>query len=358
VPFCHKGTIGPGATSDTSAKSGTACHIYSAAKNGPRGTGGLTAEQRQGSDNAIWCCATHGRLIDTNKGGRYPAELLKHWKKLHEAWIDRETAGFETHLGWVNQLEILNSVLFEASACLRLSKATLIQGESATGKSSICEWLAGISQTRPLRRWRKYEHDLKLEYFAPDLQTILLTLHNGDIQRSRNGKKLIEGPQNFSVIHLPEDHARKFRKEQEADDLIWLATVLNAQPETIRMLCEDIRVNGHPFCRHMEFREEHVELNEEEDEPGRDGWFLYVSVDTKASHKLPLGSLATSEEIVVMVQLASALARVQAQHTPTLLARLSHLEGLFDYFRLETGVKLNGCNGGISEPVAVKTYPL
>jgi hypothetical protein len=40
------------------------------------------------------------------------------------------------------------------------------------------------------------------------------------------------------------------------------------------------------------------------------------------------------------------------------LTRLSHLEGLFDYFRLETGVKLNGCNGGISEPVAVKTYPL
>ena len=40
------------------------------------------------------------------------------------------------------------------------------------------------------------------------------------------------------------------------------------------------------------------------------------------------------------------------------LARLSHLEGIFDYFRLETGVKLSACNGGISETVAVKTYPL
>jgi hypothetical protein len=40
------------------------------------------------------------------------------------------------------------------------------------------------------------------------------------------------------------------------------------------------------------------------------------------------------------------------------LARLSHLEGLFGYFRVETGVKLNACNGGISETVAVKTYPL
>jgi hypothetical protein len=41
-----------------------------------------------------------------------------------------------------------------------------------------------------------------------------------------------------------------------------------------------------------------------------------------------------------------------------MLARLSHLEGIFDYFRLETGVKLSACNGGISETFAVKTYPL
>ena len=31
------------------------------------------------------------------------------------------------------------------------------------------------------------------------------------------------------------------------------------------------------------------------------------------------------------------------------LARLSHLEGLSDYFCVETGVKLSACNGGISE---------
>ena len=40
------------------------------------------------------------------------------------------------------------------------------------------------------------------------------------------------------------------------------------------------------------------------------------------------------------------------------LTRLSHLEGIFDYFCPGTGVKLNACNGGISETVAVKTYPL
>jgi hypothetical protein len=120
------------------AQNGTACHIYSASSGSPRGTGGLSRAQRQSIENAIWCCASDGRLIDTNKGGRYPAELLKHWKLLHEARVDRERAGFETHLGWVHRLEIINSVLFRPSAELKFSKATLIYGDGPVGKSSIC----------------------------------------------------------------------------------------------------------------------------------------------------------------------------------------------------------------------------
>ena len=40
------------------------------------------------------------------------------------------------------------------------------------------------------------------------------------------------------------------------------------------------------------------------------------------------------------------------------LTRLSHLEGIFDYFRLQTRGKVNAYNRGMSETVAVKTYPL
>jgi predicted nucleotidyltransferase len=42
----------------------------------------------------------------------------------------------------------------------------------------------------------------------------------------------------------------------------------------------------------------------------------------------------------------------------TELARLSHLKGIFDYFRLGTVVKLNACNRGMAKAAAVKTYPL
>jgi hypothetical protein len=37
------------------------------------------------------------------------------------------------------------------------------------------------------------------------------------------------------------------------------------------------------------------------------------------------------------------------------LARLSHLNGIFDYFDLPARVKLNACNRALSETVVVKT---
>jgi hypothetical protein len=40
------------------------------------------------------------------------------------------------------------------------------------------------------------------------------------------------------------------------------------------------------------------------------------------------------------------------------LTRLSHLKSIFGYFCLATGIKLNACNRGMPETVAVKTYPL
>jgi hypothetical protein len=41
-----------------------------------------------------------------------------------------------------------------------------------------------------------------------------------------------------------------------------------------------------------------------------------------------------------------------------LLTRLSHLKSIFDYFRVQTGVKVNACNRAMSQTAVVKTYPL
>jgi hypothetical protein len=175
--------------SDQSANIGTACHIYSASPGGARGTDGLTPEQRQVPENGIWCCANHGRLIDTNAGGRFPADLLRSGKLLHEARIHRELQGSTTRRGWVYQLEIVNSFLFVPSATFGFSKATLIRGEGSVGKTAICEWLTGFQDNSFLGRWEEHDHDLKLSLLSPEPTTLQLSIHNHQVQRFRDGTR-------------------------------------------------------------------------------------------------------------------------------------------------------------------------
>jgi len=84
VPGCKVVTIGPGDAENESASVGTAAHIHSAALNGPRGRGLLTTAELANIKNGIWCCATHGREIDTNSGRGYTVETLQAWKRIRE----------------------------------------------------------------------------------------------------------------------------------------------------------------------------------------------------------------------------------------------------------------------------------
>ncbi len=96
VPGCVNPTSGPGKTSEEAANLGMVSHIYSAAKDGPRGRNGLSASQIKHPDNGVLCCRQHGTLIDTNQGGAYPAALLQGWKRLQEASVKRAMDGQPT----------------------------------------------------------------------------------------------------------------------------------------------------------------------------------------------------------------------------------------------------------------------
>jgi hypothetical protein len=134
IPTCRRLTIGPGAAATQIADIGVASHIYSAARNGPRGTGGLSFEQRRSADNAIWLCADHGRLVDTNAGDQYPASLLRSWKGLHEAFCRLEMGGHARPFGWVESLKITEAPALLADREFYFSPRNLIVGENATGK--------------------------------------------------------------------------------------------------------------------------------------------------------------------------------------------------------------------------------
>lgn len=80
-PGCNIITIG--ASMENTSKvsvTGVAAHICAAAKGGPRYNASMTSDERRGSDNCIWMCQTHSKLIDTDEK-TYTVELLNKWKK-------------------------------------------------------------------------------------------------------------------------------------------------------------------------------------------------------------------------------------------------------------------------------------
>lgn len=82
--------------------------MYSASAGGPRGQAGLSPQWLSSSENAIWLCETHGKLVDNNRGKEYPPAVLVGYKALHEMRIIRRQRGI-----------IVRSVGFTKSAYVR-----------------------------------------------------------------------------------------------------------------------------------------------------------------------------------------------------------------------------------------------
>lgn len=90
-PDCTHPVIVPGSEQSDDAVLAQICHIYAASDNGPRGKPGLTDEERNSPDNLILLCGFHHPMVDTQYQD-YPAELLKQWKRDHEAKFQPDTA--------------------------------------------------------------------------------------------------------------------------------------------------------------------------------------------------------------------------------------------------------------------------
>jgi hypothetical protein len=90
-PECTNPVIAPGTPESDAAVVAQICHIYAVSDNGPRGKPGLTADERNSPDNLILLCGHHHPLVD-KQWQTYPADLLKAWKKSHEAKFQQGTA--------------------------------------------------------------------------------------------------------------------------------------------------------------------------------------------------------------------------------------------------------------------------
>ena len=88
-PDCNTLTVGPiDGQGPLATKLGEAAHICGAKKGSARYDEAMDDAERAHFDNAIWLCANCHTMIDKNKGGGFPIELLKSWKQDHTSMIN------------------------------------------------------------------------------------------------------------------------------------------------------------------------------------------------------------------------------------------------------------------------------
>lgn len=327
LPICGRLTVGPGARQTEVARSGTASHIYSAASRGPRGQGGLAPEELESPSNAIWLCGDHGRIVDNNRGDKYPPELLLFYKQLHEARIANEHEGLYTPLGWLFDLAIKRSPLFKPESRVSFSKLTLLMGGNGSGKTAICEWIRSPFDVLTLNRWRSpcTPLNVQLRYCLPQEVTIGLQLSAGNtLSHWINGSEYAFNPLRFRVIAPVQEPRRRFGDEEgKSDDLAHLCHVFGLDSEAVRVLASKISAFPHTHARNLRFESE-------------DG-SIYLHLDLDGTHPgLSFGALSGREQETVLLEFATAIARESSSFTPTLLVLDSFtsifFDGWFDYF--------------------------
>jgi len=87
-PDCTNTLIEPATEQSDALVSAHICHIYAISTEGPRGKPGLTQEELNAPENLILLCRNHHAVVD-GQHETYPADMLKEWKRNHEAKMQR-----------------------------------------------------------------------------------------------------------------------------------------------------------------------------------------------------------------------------------------------------------------------------
>lgn len=326
-PACNRRTTGPGPKSGYVSNSGYAAHIYAASGGGPRGQGGLSEAELKGAGNGIWLCGTHAKLIDNNRGESYPPEALHSYKALHEARVLLEHEGLYPPIGWLHELTIAQGPLFSTPQKVQLSKLNLIYGNNCTGKTAITEWITGFFDPEALMRWTPAEHQpliLQLSLLNPKLQHLGLKIDGRKLQYSVGGKPVAFIPIGFKIF---KPNRLDFSIE---DDREMLASALKLPVVTIESLVEEVNAFHHTKASNLRFERA-------TDDDGNELSRYILRVDVQGTVPgLSLRSLSGREGERILLELATAAARLSGRYCPTLLVldySISIIfEGFFDFY--------------------------
>lgn len=326
-PACNCRTIGPGTTSEYISNSGYAAHIYAASSGGPRGQGGLSEAELKGAGNGIWLCGKHAKLVDNNKGNAYPPETLHSYKALHEARVLLEHEGLYPPIGWLHELTIVQGPLFSEPQKVQLSKLNLIYGMNSTGKTAITEWITGFFDSKTLERWipaRTQPLKLRLSLLNPKLQHLGITLNGTTLQYSIDGKDVAFIPIGFKIFK-PDRLDFSIQDDREM-----LAQALSLPIVTVESLVNEVNSFPHAKVSNLRF-----EQDTDDDGNPVDRHILRADLHGTAPG-LTLRGLSGREGERIVLELATAAARLSGKYCPTLLVLDGSIsivfKGFFDFY--------------------------
>ena len=270
----------------------------------------MSAQELKTAGNAIWLCADHARLVDNNRGAKFPAPLLLNYKSLHEARVSREQHNIYLPFTWLQELVVKRGPIFATPATLTLGKVTVLMGENASGKTALYEWLAGISNPAILQRWRPIngqwaELVFNVTYFTPERHLIGLKFSDpGNVQYRLDDRAVPYNPYPIRFIVLRYPHPRYSRRK--VSDLRRIATILGTEVATIENLLPSVGHEPISMVRRLWLSKKSASSR------------LLTDVQGTCPG-LGFRSLSSGEQAVVLVELAITLARFSAQYVPTVL---------------------------------------
>lgn len=324
-PGCGRVTVGPGPKNDDYAQTGSAAHIFSRSRNGPRGQGGLSARQLSATENGIWLCQHHGSVVDTKRGEKYPAELLLRFKQDHEARIAAEHEGLPVFR--FSSVHAHENPVFRNDSALHLGKVTVLAGDNATGKTTVLRWIDAISPHGRMWRDDKFRETQPIHYsinlLCPKEETISVMRDSMQLRFLLNGSPVLINPHmtevvfpdRYGPVSVLESHLAYRRREAHDDEGLSL--------DDVSLLAEYMDINPLLIPRLLPFVGSFVENSMENARVEvREGLRKIIVDDTKrrsenrptSIHRIS-GSMAS--RLVLDMQIA--MAKLTATLAPTAL---------------------------------------
>lgn len=193
---------------------------------------------------------------------------------------------------------------------------------NGTGKTALIEWITGFFDPERFTRWMtpgSSPVQAKMSVLNPKLQGLSLEVSPDGAIYEIDGNPCAFIPLGFKVIQPCRPTT------VEGGDVEWLSRALNLPKAVIRGLAHE--VNRFPHARISNLRFEHDPENGTE----------VLRLDVPGTHPgLPLGSLSGGEEAGVVLEMATAAARLSGRYCPTLLVLEEipaiFLKGFFDNY--------------------------